>query len=210
MSRRAHAVRDHAGDPAAALHAHLLDTADGLLADSSPTALTTRGIARAAGVSDGVLYNHFADKDELVLAATVRRFARRLEAFLAAVPEAGSGTVPENLERIAEETLELHRDMLPILVGLLADPELLGRFLHEIHREHIGAAEIVGTIARYLAAERESGRVGAVDAKAAADLLVGAVAVATLTTLLGATPADAADRSRATVAALLRGLEPRP
>jgi AcrR family transcriptional regulator len=210
VARRANAVRDHAGDPAAALRAHLLDTADRLLAESSPTALTTRGIARAAGVSDGVLYNHFADKDELVLAATVRRFARRLDAFLAALPEPGSGTLAANLERIAEAALELHRDTLPILVGLLTDPELLGRFLHEIHSEHVGAAEIVGTIDRYLAVERESGRVGAVDTKAAADLLAGAVIVATLTTVLGATPADAADRSHASVAALLRGLEPRP
>lgn len=188
---------------------HLLDTAERLLETTSPAALTTRRIARAAGVSDGVLYNYFADKDELVLAATVRRFARLLEDFRSALPEPGSDTLAANLEHIARAALDLHRDALPILVGLLADPELLGRFLREIHREHVGAAEIVDAIDRHLAAERRAGRVGAVDTRAAADLLVGAVAVRTLTTLLGVAPADVAERLPAAVTTLVQGLEPR-
>jgi AcrR family transcriptional regulator len=55
------------------LREHLLAAAERLLAESRPQALTTRAIARAAGVSDGVLYNYFADRDELVLEALVRR-----------------------------------------------------------------------------------------------------------------------------------------
>src|SRR5512140_2747206 len=53
--RRAKAVVDRVGDdPATALRELLIDAVDRLLAQGSITAITTRDIARAAGVSDGV------------------------------------------------------------------------------------------------------------------------------------------------------------
>lgn len=62
--RRAKATLGRVGtDPATALREHLVDTAERLLAEKQVGAITTREIARAAGVSDGVLYNYFADKD---------------------------------------------------------------------------------------------------------------------------------------------------
>lgn len=203
--RTAEAVRELEGDHATLLRAHLLATTERLLAERSPARLTTRGIARAAGVSDGVLYNHFPDKDALLLAAMTQRFSTLLRRFRASVPEPGSGTVAGNLARIANASLELHLELLPVLGALLSDEALLRRFLHGIHREDVGAAEIVEAIERYLAAELELGRVRVVDTRAAADLLVGAVAVRALTTALGA-----AANLGGVVETLLAGLEPRP
>ena len=207
--RRARAVREHPAEPATALREHLLDTAERLLGDRPPSALTTREIARAADVSDGVLYNYFADKDELVVAAAVRRFARLLAAYREAVPEPATATVEANLTTIARAAFDLHAAALPIGAGLLSDPALLRRFTEEIHREPVAAVEIVGSIERYLTAEQAAGRVGDdVDAAAAADLIVGAVAVQVFTTVLGA-PAEAAlARVATTVDTLVRGLEP--
>jgi AcrR family transcriptional regulator len=200
--RTAEAVRGLEGDHATLLRAHLLDTTAQLLAGTAPTGLTTRRIARAAGVSDGVLYNHFADKDALVLAATVRRFSALLDEFRASVPEAGSGSLSGNLGRIANAALELHRSLLPLVGSLLADEALLRRFLLEIHHEEVGAAEIVEAVARYLEDERSLGRVGDVDMRAAADLLVGAVAVRAFAGALGA-----ASSLDGVVATLVAGLE---
>jgi AcrR family transcriptional regulator len=202
-------VRDRAEDPSTALRSHLVEVTEALLAARPPRTLTAREIARAAGVSDGVLYNYFADKEELVLAAMVRRFSSALGRFRTSIPEAGSNTVAENLATTARAGLELHLETLPIAAGLFSDQELLTRFVHEIHREPVGAVEIVLSIDRYLAEERSRGRVGDVDTRAAAELLMGAVAVKAFTTLLGVPRAEVLAGLDATVATLAVGLEPR-
>src|SRR5262249_61477702 len=75
--RWAKATRGRAGnDPATALREHLINTAEKLLTEKQAGAITTREIARAAGVADGVLYNHFADKHDLILAAPIPRDAQ--------------------------------------------------------------------------------------------------------------------------------------
>jgi AcrR family transcriptional regulator len=204
MARTAQAVRGLEGDHATLLRAHLVETTERLLEEAAPASLTTRRIARAARVSDGVLYNHFADKDALVLAAMTRRFSASLERFRASLPEAGSNSVPENMERIAEAALELHVELVPIVGALLSDDALLRRFLLEIHREEVGAAEIAEVVDRYLAAERALGRVGNVDTRAAVDLLVGGVAVRAFAAALGATAS-----CDGLVATLVAGLEHR-
>jgi AcrR family transcriptional regulator len=48
------------------LREHLIATAERLIATVGTAGLTVRVIAREAGVADGVLYNHFADKEELL------------------------------------------------------------------------------------------------------------------------------------------------
>jgi AcrR family transcriptional regulator len=203
MPRRAAAVAE-GGD----LREHLLEATERLLAERPAAALTTREIARAADVSDGVLYNYFADKDELVLAALVRRFARLVERFQADLPEPGTHTLEQNLRSFAEASLELHLDAVPLVASLLAEPALLRRFMVEIHREPLGGPQLVGPVSAYLEAERAAGRVGDVDADAAADLLVGAIVMRAFTTLLGARRSDLAERLPALVHALVRGLEP--
>jgi hypothetical protein len=145
-----------------------------------------------------------------VLAAAVRRFAHALDRFRSALPEPGAGTLEANLLRIAQATLDLHLETLPVATGLLSDPSLLARFGLEIHREQVGAADIVASVERYLAAERELGRVADVDTRAAADLLVGAVAVRALTITLGATREHVSASLPGLAATLARGTEPRP
>lgn len=203
MTRRAAAVA--AGGH---LREHLVEATERLLAEPRARRLTTREIARAAGVSDGVLYNYFADKDELVLAALVRRFARLVEHFHADLPEPGTRTVEQNLRSLAEAALELHLGTLPLVASLVSEPALLRRFLVEIHRKSLGGPQIVGPAASYLEAERAAGRVAPVDVDAAADLLVGAIAMRAFTTLIGAKRGDVVERVPALVATLVRGLAP--
>ena len=183
--RRAKAVRGRAGDdPATALREHLIEVADKLLNERQIAAITTRDIARTAGVSDGVLYNYFADKHELVLTALVRRFDRLVSGFEADLPEPGSSTVQANLLRYAQALLDLHIQVLPMAAGLLNEPVLLHRLVAEIHRPP-GPQRFQYLMREYLLGERRVGRLPAVDVDAATTLLIGATAVLAISSLTG-------------------------
>ena len=61
-------MRDESDSPGA-LRRHLIDVTQRLLAAHGSAGLTTREIAREAQVADGLLYNHFAGKGDLVVTA---------------------------------------------------------------------------------------------------------------------------------------------
>ncbi|KUJ67811.1 TetR family transcriptional regulator [Streptomyces albus subsp. albus] len=182
--RKAAALRDGAGGQD--LRRHLITTAERLIAEQGTAGLTVRGIARAAGVADGVLYNHFADKEEL-LAQALRAHLRTVEAGLGALPEPGTGTVRANLRAHLDHGLALHRAILPALAGLLAQPRVLAGFT--------GLAEPGGEwrdrLTAYLRAERELGRLApGARVDAAAALVVGVCHEAVLSLMLrGSAPA---------------------
>ena len=55
----------------------LLDAAERLLVSEGRDGLTTRRVARAAGVNQGLVYHHFGSLEELML-AVLERFTQRL------------------------------------------------------------------------------------------------------------------------------------
>jgi AcrR family transcriptional regulator len=207
--RRAEALRDTAGDPAVVLREHLLDTAERLLAERSVAAVTTRDLARAAGVSDGVLYNYFADKNELLVTALTRRFTHLVERMHSQMPEPGDGTIEGNLQVVAAALARLHSEALPIVGSLLAEPTLLHRFMAAIHSadEPFGGKQITDTVVAYLDAERALGRIAAADLEAATHILVGATVSLVLSGHLAPGP-DPVDRLPAVIDTLVHGLAP--
>jgi len=170
--RRAKAIADHLGEnPAAALHEHLVEVARRLLGSSTISRMTTREIARSAGVSEGVLYNYFGDKADLILAGVRRHYDGLVARFEAQLPIAGNGTVEGNLTTIASAAQEMHAELMPILAGLLNEPALLHRFIDEVHD---GPIMPMTKVRAYLAEEQELGRVSAaIDPGAATAALMG-------------------------------------
>jgi len=159
MPRRARALADQ--PEGRALREQLIEVAEGLLAECRPDELTTRRIAREAGVADGVLYNHFENKDELILEALVARTSGLVRAFRDARPVAGTATVEANLERLASALVELQRALIPLLVGLVGRRALLERFLVAVHGTEIGGPDaVLRCVHDYLDAERQLGRLG--------------------------------------------------
>jgi AcrR family transcriptional regulator len=210
--RRAKAVTGRVGDdPATALREHLIDTAEQLLAQRQVSTITTREIARTAGVSDGVLYNYFTDKYDLLLAALLRRYQSLADRFAAALPEPGTGTVAENLRTFAAASLAFQADLLPIGVGLISEPALLHRFMEVIHTDLHGPQQNQSRLSSYLLDEQRLGRLPEdADPVAAATLLTGAClnfAIAGLVMPDGVRP-DPATALPAAVQTLLRGLQP--
>lgn len=210
--RRAKAVSGRVGDdPATALREHLIDAAERLLGHAPISAITTREIARAAGVSDGVLYNYFADKDELMLAALVRQYRSLTERFHAQLPKAGTGTLEENLATLAGSLFELATDVLPMIAGLVSDPPLLHRLFEAMHREPFGPQQLGEPLARYLREEQRLGRVSPnVDPEAVSWLLLGPTAMLALASHMVSPPGrlDLPEQLRSLVSALIAGLRP--
>ncbi|MFD0467292.1 TetR/AcrR family transcriptional regulator [Nonomuraea thailandensis] len=98
------------------LREHLVATAERLIAERGTTGLTVRAIAREAGVADGVLYNHFADKEEL-LALAVRAHVRTVGRGMGALPSPGHGSVRENLRAHVLYGIAFHKAVLPASPG---------------------------------------------------------------------------------------------
>jgi AcrR family transcriptional regulator len=209
--RRAKAVSGRADlDPATALREHLIDAAERLLAERQVSAITTRDVARAAGVSDGVLYNYFTDKNDLLLTALTRRYGVVLAGFTADLPRPGTATVDENLNAYVHALLELHMEALPLAAGLLTEPQLLQRFIQAIHTEPFGPQQILHPIGDYLAGEQRLGRLQVEDVDAAVTLLFGSALFLALSRLMGGRSPDEVGRDiPAVVRTLVHGLGPR-
>lgn len=165
--RRAAALRD--GD--VSLRDHLIAAATRLIAERGTAGLTVRDIARAADVAVGVLYNHFADKEEL-LALALHRHVRDVEQRLGR-PDT-TGTVAENLHAFVTHALAAHTAFLPAFAGLVGQPAVLARF-DALPNPMADGRGLHQALADYLRAERERGRVAPdTDPDAVATLVVGA------------------------------------
>lgn len=88
-------------------------------------AATTKEIARAAGVSEGSLYNHFENKTALFGAALGEVTGTARTAVTTLIGSAGEGTVLANLARLASEMVRFYAELLPMTGPVLADPELI-------------------------------------------------------------------------------------
>lgn len=168
MSPRKAAERRE-GDGGRSLRDHLIATTERMISVQGTAGLTVRAIAREAGVADGVLYNHFADKEEL-LANALHAHVRTVEQGLGELPEPGTGTVEENLRAHLTYGLAMHQAILPAFTGFLAQPAVLARFAELVEHSEDWRDRLRG----YLRAERDLGRLATeAPLESAAAMIVG-------------------------------------
>jgi AcrR family transcriptional regulator len=196
-------------------HRRLVDAAERVLRAKGLARATTKEIAREAGLAEGTLYLHFADKLDLIRAVQEKLLPPFIELLLQLPARAGTGTVEANLTEIAEQALVLHRDLLLVGSGLFADPELLQRFRGRMREHGGGPHRAYVPIVAYLEAEQALGRLAAgADLVGAAVLLLGGCQQHVFVEQLsGADQAPLGDRpstAAALVRALLAGLAPAP
>lgn len=194
------------------LREHLIATAEQMIAGQMGTGLmgsglgtaglTVRAIARQAGVADGVLYNHFRDKEEL-LANALLAHVRTVELGLPDLPIPGESTVEANLAIHLSYGLALHKAILPAFTGLTGQPEVLKRFSDL--GEH--GANWRDRLAAYLRAEQTLGRL-AVDAEtdAAAAMIVGICHETVLSGLMPHTEPTTIPSAESVISAVLNGI----
>lgn len=171
-------------------------------------AVTTRAVAQEAQVATGLLYNHFADKDELLVALLGDRL-REAGTRLTALPaRAGTRTVRENLVEIVAESLDTLLAFAPLLAVLMSRPDLVPG----AEEPAVGPDrdEAIVPVRAYLEAELLGRRIRrGSDIDAAATLLVGACHDLALHRALrrDGSPVDPA-LPRRLVDTLLTGLDP--
>lgn len=152
-------------DDGTSLREHLISTAEKMIARRGTAALTVREIAHEAGVADGVLYNHFDGKEDL-LATAIAAYVRAVERDLGELPGPGTGDVASNVRAYIDYGLALHRAIVPAFAGVRGRPGVLSRFAGLLPPGTNWRDRLLG----YLRAERDLGRLapGApVDAAAA-------------------------------------------
>lgn len=191
------------------LRDHLIAAATRLIAERGTAGLTVRDIARAADVAVGVLYNHFADKEEL-LALALHEHVREVERRVGR--PATDGTLAENLHAFVTHALAVHAAFLPAFAGLIGHPEVFARF-DALPNPMADGRGLHAALADYLRTERDRGRIApGTDLHAVATLVVGACHELVLPRLYrGLTePVDVpADQVDALVATVLNGITPR-
>jgi AcrR family transcriptional regulator len=128
----------------------LVDAAERVLRAKGLARATTKEIAREAGLAEGTLYLHFADKLDLIRAVQEKLLPPFIELLLQLPARAGTRTVEANLTEVAEQALVLYRDLLLVGSGLFADPELLERFRVRMRELGGGPHKAYGPIVAYL------------------------------------------------------------
>lgn len=186
----------------AATRGALIDAARPLLAEQGFAAVGTEAIVRAAGVTRGALYHHFADKTALFAAVyeTVEQeIVGRIGAQLAAAP------AEDPLEVMilgAEAWLDACADPAVQQIVLLDGPSVLG---WERWRE-IGMRYGLGLVETVLAQAVDQGRIPRQPVAPLAHVLVGALDEAALFVVRAEDQAAARAQMRAVLGRLIGGM----
>jgi AcrR family transcriptional regulator len=106
---------------------YLIVTAARLIDERGSAGLSVRDIAREAQVADGVLYNYFEDKEDLLAHALLAHVGTVMNAA-PGLPAAGTGTVAENLRLFIDTGLATLTRVVPAFAGLISQPNVLTRF----------------------------------------------------------------------------------
>lgn len=201
------------GDEVLSLREHLISAAERVVRRKGFARITVREIAREAGVADGTLYNHFGDKEELLVEAILRRLSVIEDMFRELPQQAGAGTVAGNLESLATAVLDYEWEAVPLLGSLHTEPLLFKRLASRFHSENRGLHGARRAVSDYLREEQRLGRVDRhVDPDAAAMLLVGTLHDHLFTRqMFGDHAGGAVDASVVPklVKTLMRGIDPR-
>src|SRR5881227_4328972 len=117
-------VRRNSGWRAGTMRDRILSAAVSVMRERGVTGTTTKEIARVAGVAEGSIYNHFANKTELVAASMTEVAGGIRDALIRLSGRVGESTVEANLAELAEAEIAFFADLLPITGPVLGDHDL--------------------------------------------------------------------------------------
>lgn len=172
---------------------------------------STKEIARASGYSEGTLYKHFREKEDLLLAV----IQEHAPDFAETVNEeqAGQGSLEGHFQDIALAALAYYQQILPLASSLFADNELIERHRQWMNEQNTGPQRVYERVKVYVEAEQQAGRIArSVDAWSLAALLLGpCFQYAFLHSFMGVQPFSLSDEQfvQVIVSTLMKGL-PQP
>jgi len=187
-------------EQAAATRAELLRVARELFAARGYADVGTEEIVRAAHVTRGALYHHFADKRDL-FRAVHNQLAQELLAQIVA-QTAGSADAWEALTRGMRAFLDICEDPAVIRISHLDAPAVLGW----AEWREVDAQHWLGVLTMALGEAMQEGLVRRRDAEPLAHMLMGAMVEASMMIANAADPAAARAEVEGPLLALLEGL----
>jgi AcrR family transcriptional regulator len=203
--------RDAAGSRGQNTRQQILAATEKIIQERGLARVTTKEIAREAGFSEGTLYKHFTDKEDLFLSVIHKNlpsFARVLEEH-----PAGTETVRANLEKIALAALSYYDKLIPLSASFLADTELLASYRRTLETTGSGPQRFYERMADYIAEEQRLGRIDPrQDPLNISVLLLGpCFQYAFFRLFLGTSPSPTADQQYVVgvIQTLISGLEPK-
>jgi AcrR family transcriptional regulator len=136
---------------------NILDAVQRLIETGGFTRLTTKEIAREAGVAEGTLFKYFRTKEDLCLAVVLENAPKFREMIAQMQP--GKRSVVRNLEDLALAAIRFSEKLIPLGVTLLADTTLLQRHRVAMQGRENPPQEVFNLIARYIESEKRLGRI---------------------------------------------------
>lgn len=139
----------------------LIDAASAVIEERGLTGLTIREVARAAGVSEGSVYNHFEDKVDLVNTVFVERMPKIK--LRAAVHRLVTGTGRDDplagLVEFALAAIDAYREIDGVAGQLTTDRRAAEELRASLARRNIGPGRGLQAVTAYLRIEEERGRI---------------------------------------------------
>lgn len=151
----------------------MLAAAERLIAERGVARLTTKDVARLAGVAEGSIFYHFTDRAGL-MAAVIRSGIGSFDPL-----REPDGLLPGDLRgaltRFADLMAEFLDRSLPVMIAAQSDAELRSGLRAELRDQDMGPHQGIALLAGYLRSAQETSAVsGSVDCDAIAYLFYGA------------------------------------
>lgn len=152
----------------------IAEAAEQVLLSNGLAKTTTKEIARAAGCSEGSLYNHFKNKEDIFLHVLRGQLQGLMRTLTSLQSLAGQETVRKNLEPVAFAALEDFSNSMPLICSIFSEPVMLLRHREGFASRNEGPHRANEAVASYLSKEKQLGRIReGMEPKATADLLLG-------------------------------------
>ncbi|GIH15624.1 TetR/AcrR family transcriptional regulator [Rugosimonospora africana] len=198
------------GRPPKGAREAILSAALEVIGEQGLARLTTREVARRAGVSEASVFYHYRDKVGLLQAVTLTALEPLKSLDLESAASLPDRSLAETLLQIATALEGFFDGALPVLEMIQADPAIRTEFALRLSKGNYGPHRGVGFVSEHLSDMTDLGRVRpGVDTDAAAVLLVGSCFLrAWLRHLAGPERVETLPRLEDTTAALASLLSP--
>ncbi|WP_433732883.1 TetR/AcrR family transcriptional regulator [Nocardia sp. CA-129566] len=165
-------TRAQRGRPSTGVRESVVVAAQEILVEAGVARLTTKEVAKRAGVAESSIFYHFGDRMGL-LQAVIQRHLRPVKDVLGEVE--GRPGLRAGLVALIEALEGFFLDAIPVMAAVQSDAELRAKYVERSRELDIGPHRAVDAVVAHLSMPHADHRVPAsVDLRAAALLLVGA------------------------------------
>ncbi|WP_218007621.1 TetR/AcrR family transcriptional regulator [Nocardia vinacea] len=168
----ARSARGQRGRPSTGVRESVVVAAQEILVEAGVARLSTKEVAKRAGVAESSIFYHFGDRMGL-LQAVIQRRLRPVKDVLGEVAE--QEELRTGLVALLEALEEFFLDAIPVMAAVQSDVELRAKFAERTRELDIGPHRAVDAVVAHLSMQHADPRIpDTVDLRAAALLLVGA------------------------------------